>query len=205
VRLRRIIKLAFGASLFCAILLIAGVIGVGLFLSAPARAVVGAAPADLPVESVSIMSGSGATLRGWFVPGRPGAGAVSARRIYGRSTALRRCGRLFWSRAACSTIAPPSRKRAGCSRAQTSRNACGWSRAPAMSILKASRRTNIAASACLPGRDLAAVTREPRTKTFTTGAYAYCGLLMVPRLLSLRLLPRYTPPSRRREQWPICG
>src|SRR5262244_2322302 len=62
VRLRRIIKLAFGASLFCAILLIAGVIGVGLFLSAPARALIGAAPADLPVESVSIASGSGATL-----------------------------------------------------------------------------------------------------------------------------------------------
>jgi uncharacterized protein len=75
-RVRRVIKLALGATLFCAGLLIAGVIAVGLFLSAPACAIVGAAPADLPVENVSIASGSGATLRGWFVPGRPGAGAV---------------------------------------------------------------------------------------------------------------------------------
>src|SRR5262245_42401061 len=75
-RARRFMKLAAGASLAGAILLIAGVIAVGLFLSAPARAIVGDAPADFPVESISIASGSGATLRGWFVPGRPGTGAV---------------------------------------------------------------------------------------------------------------------------------
>jgi uncharacterized protein len=75
-RTRRILTFAAGASLFCGVLLVAGVIAVGLLLSAPARAIVGAAPADLPVESISIASGSGATLRGWFIPGQPGAGAV---------------------------------------------------------------------------------------------------------------------------------
>src|SRR5258705_9291220 len=75
-RARRILTFAAGASLFFTILLIAGVIAVGLLLSAPTRAIVGAAPTDLAVESVSIASGSGATLRGWFIPGRAGAGAV---------------------------------------------------------------------------------------------------------------------------------
>jgi len=96
VRLRRIIKLAFGASLFCAILLIAGVIGVGLFLSAPARALIGAAPADLPVESVSIASGSGATLQGWFVSGQPGAGAVVLMHgVHANRLSMLRRARLF--------------------------------------------------------------------------------------------------------------
>jgi hypothetical protein len=36
--------------------LTAGVIAVGLFLAAPAHAIVGAAPADLAVESVSMAS-----------------------------------------------------------------------------------------------------------------------------------------------------
>jgi hypothetical protein len=78
-RARRLFKLIASATFACAVLLVAGVIAVGLFLSAPARAIVGAAPADLPVETVSIASGSGATLRGWFVPGRAGAGAVGVK------------------------------------------------------------------------------------------------------------------------------
>src|SRR5262245_30264092 len=64
-RVRRVINLAIGVTLFCGVLLIVGVIAVGLLLSAPTRAIVGAAPADIPVESVSIASSSGATLRGW--------------------------------------------------------------------------------------------------------------------------------------------
>src|SRR5215510_2529914 len=75
-RTRPIFTFAAVAGLFVAVLLIAGVIAVGLVLSAPARAVVGVPPADIRAESVSIASGSGATLQGWFVPGRPGAGAV---------------------------------------------------------------------------------------------------------------------------------
>jgi fermentation-respiration switch protein FrsA (DUF1100 family) len=67
-----------------------------LFLSAPARAIVGAAPADLPVETVSIASGSGATLRGWFIPGRAGAGAVVLLHgVQGNRLAMLRRARLF--------------------------------------------------------------------------------------------------------------
>jgi len=95
-RTRRILTFAAGASLFCAVVLIAGVIAVGLLLSAPTRAIVGAAPADLPVESISIASGSGATLRGWFVPGQPGAGAVVLLHgVHGNRLAMLRRARLF--------------------------------------------------------------------------------------------------------------
>src|SRR4029450_11359776 len=76
--------------------LIAGVITVGLFLSAPARATVGAAPADLAVEEVSIASGSGGRLGGWFVPGRPGAGAVVLMHgVHANRLAMLRRARLF--------------------------------------------------------------------------------------------------------------
>src|SRR5262249_56321080 len=92
---RRLLKFAAIVSLLCAVLLVAGVIAVGLLLSAPARAIVGAAPSDLPVETVSIASGSGATLRGWFIPGRASAGAVVL--MHGvhanRLAMLRRAGR----------------------------------------------------------------------------------------------------------------
>ena len=44
--------------------LAAAVVAVGLFLSAPARATVGAPPASLRAEPVEIASASGATLRG---------------------------------------------------------------------------------------------------------------------------------------------
>jgi alpha-beta hydrolase superfamily lysophospholipase len=56
--------------------LVASVIAVGLRLSAPKLATVGAAPDDLDAEAVTISSPSGANLRGWFIAGRPGAGAV---------------------------------------------------------------------------------------------------------------------------------
>jgi len=95
-RARRLVRLAAGAGLFGAVLLVVGVVAVGLFLSAPARAIVGIAPADLPVETVSIASGSGATLRGWFVPGRPGGGAVVLMHgVHGNRLAMLRRARLF--------------------------------------------------------------------------------------------------------------
>jgi len=48
----------------------------GTIASAPSPAVIGAPPADLPVEAVTIPSGSGSRLSGWFVPGAPHGGAV---------------------------------------------------------------------------------------------------------------------------------
>jgi fermentation-respiration switch protein FrsA (DUF1100 family) len=52
------------------------VLAAGLALSAPARAVIGSPPPDLRAETVTIPSTSGAILRGWFIVGRPGGGAV---------------------------------------------------------------------------------------------------------------------------------
>ena len=49
---------------------------VGLWLTRPAQHEVGPPPLDLPIRPVSIPSQSGSNLRGWFVPGRPGAGAI---------------------------------------------------------------------------------------------------------------------------------
>ena len=53
--------------------LVAAVVAVGLFLSAPARATVGAPPASLRAEPVEIASASGAMLRAWFIAGGPAA------------------------------------------------------------------------------------------------------------------------------------
>jgi uncharacterized protein len=55
---------------------VAAVIAVGLSLSAPKPATVGAPPSDLAAEDVTIPSASGATLSGWFVKGQPGSGVV---------------------------------------------------------------------------------------------------------------------------------
>ncbi|MEA2930773.1 MAG: uncharacterized protein QOG38_3201 [Hyphomicrobiales bacterium] len=54
----------------------AAVLGVGLWLSAPAQTVIGTPPADLAAEAVEFPSASSATIRGWFVAGRLGGGAV---------------------------------------------------------------------------------------------------------------------------------
>lgn len=56
--------------------LCAAVIGVGLKLSSPAQAPIGAPPADLKAEAVEFQSASDATIRGWFIAGQPGHGAV---------------------------------------------------------------------------------------------------------------------------------
>jgi uncharacterized protein len=59
-----------------AVALCAAIVGVGLLLSRPAIAEIGAPPADLSAENVAIASRSGAMLRGWFLTGRPNGGAV---------------------------------------------------------------------------------------------------------------------------------
>jgi fermentation-respiration switch protein FrsA (DUF1100 family) len=56
--------------------LCASVVGVGLLLSAPATSEIGDPPSDLAAENVTMSSGSGATLRGWFIQGRPGGGII---------------------------------------------------------------------------------------------------------------------------------
>jgi fermentation-respiration switch protein FrsA (DUF1100 family) len=52
------------------------VVAVGVLLSWPATGEIGPPPADLAAENVTITSGSGATLRGWFVAGQRGGGGV---------------------------------------------------------------------------------------------------------------------------------
>lgn len=55
---------------------VSGAFVAGTLLSAPVPSVVGKPPHGLPVEAVTIDSGSGSRLSGWFVPGRPGGGGV---------------------------------------------------------------------------------------------------------------------------------
>jgi uncharacterized protein len=68
--------LVVGLALAVAAALCVSVVGVGLVPSRPATAEIGAAASDLAIEQVTIQSGSGATLRGWFLAGRPGGGGV---------------------------------------------------------------------------------------------------------------------------------
>jgi len=48
----------------------------GTLLSAPANQAIGNLPADLKGRDVQFPSESGAMIRGWFVPGQKGSGAV---------------------------------------------------------------------------------------------------------------------------------
>jgi fermentation-respiration switch protein FrsA (DUF1100 family) len=74
--LRSLTKLLLALAFVAAVGLFAGGLAVGHLLSRPAPAAVGVAPADLNAEIVAFPSGSGATIRGWFIAGRPGSGAV---------------------------------------------------------------------------------------------------------------------------------
>src|SRR5262245_36818085 len=73
---RSAVRWTISLALFAIVGVCVSVVAAGLLLSAPARAVVGPPPPDLAAEPVVIASASGATLRGWFVAGRPGGGAV---------------------------------------------------------------------------------------------------------------------------------
>lgn len=75
-RLARLLWWGGGIAVLGAVLLVAAVIAFGLIASRPDRVVIGPPPPDLPAEDVSIASASGATLRGWFIAGEPGGGAV---------------------------------------------------------------------------------------------------------------------------------
>ena len=72
---RLFLTLVVGAAVaLCA--LAVSVIGVGIRLSSAMPAKIGSPPADLAAEEITIASGSGETLRGWFLSGRPGRGGV---------------------------------------------------------------------------------------------------------------------------------
>ena len=75
-RLTLWLRRATVAILLAAVLLLTSVIGAGFYLSAPSPAVVGPQPPDLGAEAVTIASPSGSELKGWYIAGRPGGGAV---------------------------------------------------------------------------------------------------------------------------------
>ena len=61
------------------LLLLTLVVGVwlsGTVLTAPARRVIGVAPSDLNARAIEFQSGSGATIKGWFIEGKKDKGAV---------------------------------------------------------------------------------------------------------------------------------
>ena len=72
-RSRRLISwVAAAAAMVC----FGGILTGGWFLARPASQIVGAAPSDLGAEVVTVPVSEGRAIRGWFVPGTPGAGAV---------------------------------------------------------------------------------------------------------------------------------
>jgi alpha-beta hydrolase superfamily lysophospholipase len=75
-RATRWLRRAAIAILLAPVLLVAAVIGFGLFMSAPVPAVIGPPPDDLGAEAITIASPSGSQLKGWYIAGRPGGGAV---------------------------------------------------------------------------------------------------------------------------------
>ena len=56
--------------------LFVGAWAVGTFLTEPAPQSIGEAPRDLPAEDVQFQSQSGSSIKGWFIQGKQGAGAV---------------------------------------------------------------------------------------------------------------------------------
>ena len=73
--MRRVTRIAAGLATSAMLVALAS-LGAGEALSTPAARTIGAAPADLQAETVSIPDGRGGTVAGWFIPGRPGRGAV---------------------------------------------------------------------------------------------------------------------------------
>lgn len=73
---RTTIRLGAGAFATAVLLVLIVAWMAGTSLSAPALKNVGSLPPDLKGREVELRSESGALLRGWFLPGRKGAGAV---------------------------------------------------------------------------------------------------------------------------------
>lgn len=73
---RRLVVLALSASALAAAVLMVVSWVVGGLLMASAHRDIGRMPDDLPGESAAFASGSGETISGWYVPGRPRQGAV---------------------------------------------------------------------------------------------------------------------------------
>ena len=74
------------------------VVAIGLMASAPAPAAIGAPPDDLGAEPVEFPSASGATIKGWFIAGRPGGGAgVLLHGVRGNRVQMLRRARLLKS------------------------------------------------------------------------------------------------------------
>ncbi len=69
-------KIIFAIILLLPCLILGAVWFAGNFLTAPANQTVGNCPNDLPCESVEISSESGAKIKGWFLTGENGKGAV---------------------------------------------------------------------------------------------------------------------------------
>src|SRR5215813_5979202 len=76
VRMSRRLRWFIGAVAIAAAVWFAALWVGGSIAAAPARARIGAPPADLPVEAVTIASASGSRLLGWFIAGAPHGGAV---------------------------------------------------------------------------------------------------------------------------------
>ena len=86
--------------------LVAGVVGLaagwlaGSYLIAPTPSTLGAPPPDLPAETVSWVTSDDRPIKGWFVPGIPGRGAIillhqlraNRRPMLGRAKFLNRAG-----------------------------------------------------------------------------------------------------------------
>lgn len=96
----RVAGRALLAVLLLALGSMAAALAVGELLSRPAHRSVGAPPAELGAQSVTLDTRSGTAVGGWFAEGRPQAGAVlllhgvrgDRRAMLGRALALRRDG-----------------------------------------------------------------------------------------------------------------
>lgn len=100
-RWKRVGVAAFVAAPLLLVLIVAWAAGTSL--SAPARGSVGILPADLRGRAVEFESASGATIRGWLVPGERGAGVVVL--VHGvRGSRLNMLGRARFLSAAGYTV-----------------------------------------------------------------------------------------------------
>jgi hypothetical protein len=67
--MKRGVRFYSAAALLAAGLAVGASWYIGSESAAPAPRHIGAPPADLPIEAVTIPSGSGSQLAGWFIPG----------------------------------------------------------------------------------------------------------------------------------------